>query len=162
AVTLTAANISNGFLDITPSALGAGSHSFNATVTDKAGNPSAASGNFTVTIDTTAPATTIATIKDMALPQNGNSIVLTGTSDADTQVVKVFDAGTLLGSATLLSNGAWNFSYVPAKSNIAHTFTAQATDAAGNIGPSSGPAFYGTNQVDTLVGTAGNDLIFGR
>ena len=53
AVILTATNITNGYVDITPSVLAPGSYVFNAKITDVAGNTSATSGSFTMTIDTT-------------------------------------------------------------------------------------------------------------
>jgi MFS family permease len=55
-VTLSASNISNGYVDITTNTLSNGnSYVFNAKVITALGTASAASGNYTVTIDTTAP-----------------------------------------------------------------------------------------------------------
>jgi Ca2+-binding RTX toxin-like protein len=47
-------------------------------------------------------------------------------------------------------------------SNVAHDYTATATDVAGNIGPSSNEAILGSTKADTLVGTSGNDIIIGN
>ncbi len=53
-VTLLGTDVSHGYIEITPSALGEGSYAFNATVTD-AGNTSSHSANYTITVDTTTP-----------------------------------------------------------------------------------------------------------
>ena len=54
--TLVAADIAAGYKDVVPSAeLGEGAHSLTASITDQAGNASAASASVTVTVDTIAP-----------------------------------------------------------------------------------------------------------
>ena len=56
--------------------------------------------------------------------------MLTGTAEANSKVT-VFDGGALLGTATTDSSGAWSYTTSPLK-NGPHSFTATATDTAGN------------------------------
>ncbi len=67
----------------------------------------------------------------------------------------------MLGTTTTASNGAWSFT-TGKVSNIVHTYTATATDVAGNVGHSSNEAILGSSKADTLVGTSGNDIIIGN
>ena len=60
---------------------------------------------------------------------------MTGTAEANS-TVKVYDGATLLGSATANGSGAWSYT-TAALANGAHSLTATATDAAGNIGVAS-------------------------
>ena len=62
-------------------------------------------------------------------------MTLTGTAEANA-TVKVFDGATLLGSAVANGSGTWSFT-TGTLSNAAHSFTATATDAAGNTGAAS-------------------------
>jgi Ca2+-binding RTX toxin-like protein len=41
-----------------------------------------------------------------------------------------------------------------------HAFTLQTEDAAGNVGPGVGELLLGTQNVTTLTGTSGDDLIY--
>ena len=64
-----------------------------------------------------------------------NTLTLTGTAEANS-TVKVYDGATLLGSAVANGSGAWSFT-TGTLSSAAHSFTATATDAAGNTGVAS-------------------------
>ena len=103
--------------------------------------PRAASAALGVTIDTTAPvAPTIASFStDSGVVGDGitndTTLTLTGTAEANS-TVKVFDGATLLGSAVANGSGAWSFT-TGTLSSAAHSFTATATDAAGNTGVAS-------------------------
>ena len=66
---------------------------------------------------------------------NANTLTLTGTAEANS-TVKVYDGATLLGSATANGSGAWSYT-TAALANGAHSLTATATDAAGNISSAS-------------------------
>ena len=66
---------------------------------------------------------------------SANVLTLTGTAEANS-TVKVFDGATLLGSVVANGSGAWSFT-TGTLSNAAHSFTATATDAAGNAGVAS-------------------------
>ena len=96
-----------------------------------------------MTIDTTAPvAPTIASFSpDSGVVgdhiTNANTLTLTGTAEANS-TVKVYDGATLLGSATANGSGAWSYT-TAALANGAHSLTATATDAAGNVSAASAP-----------------------
>ena len=131
----------SGAWSFTTAALASGAHSLTATATDAAGNTGVASTALSVTIDTTAPAApSIASFSpDTGTVGDGitsaNVLTLTGTAEANS-AVKVFDGATLLGSAVANGSGAWSFT-TGTLSNAAHSFTATATDAAGNAGVAS-------------------------
>ena len=132
---------SSGAWTYTTAALVNGAHSLTATATDAAGNSGAASAVLSVTIDTTAPvAPSITSFSpDTGTVGDGvtstNVLTLTGTAEANA-TVKVFDGATLLGSAVANGSGTWSFT-TGTLSNAAHSFTATATDAAGNTGAAS-------------------------
>jgi hypothetical protein len=70
--TLSSADVTNGYVDVTTSTLSAGSLSITATVTDAANNVSSASAALAVTLDATAPTLAAATM-------SGASVILTYT-----------------------------------------------------------------------------------
>ncbi|HBN5340007.1 TPA: BapA prefix-like domain-containing protein [Enterobacter cloacae] len=137
-----------------------GAHSFTAQATDAAGNTSASSASFSLTIDTTPPALPVLTsilddVGNAATPiadggtTNDAQPTLTGTAEAGA-TVKIFDNGVQIGSVTA-TGGAWSFTPSPALSNGPHTLTFTATDAAGNA---SAPTAGYTINVDTLAPAA--------
>ena len=67
---------------------------------------------------------------------SSNVLTLTGSAEANS-TVKVYDGATLLGTATANGSGAWSFT-TGTLGNSAHTLTATATDAAGNVSAASG------------------------
>src|SRR5439155_15522836 len=66
---------------------------------------------------------------------NDNTLTLTGTAAANS-TVSVYDGTTLLGTATPNGSGAWSFT-TGTLADASHSFTAKATDAAGNTGAAS-------------------------
>ncbi|MGK8542453.1 BapA/Bap/LapF family large adhesin [Enterobacter cloacae] len=135
-------------------------HSFTAQATDAAGNTSASSASFSLTIDTTPPALPVLTsilddVGNAATPiadggtTNDAQPTLSGTAEAGS-TVKIFDNGVQIGSVTA-TGGAWSFTPSPALSNGPHTLTFTATDAAGNA---SAPTAGYTINVDTLAPAA--------
>jgi len=135
-----------GAWSFTTAALGQATHTFTATATDSAGNLSAASVAYAVTVDTAAPiAPSITGVNDDVAPVTGTvanngftndtTPTLTGTAEANS-VVTVKDGATTLGSATANGAGAWSFTPA-ALSQATHSFTATATDAAGNVSAAS-------------------------
>src|SRR6185295_2986300 len=121
-------------------ALSEGGHSFTATATDTAGNTGAASAAVAVTIDTINPnAPVITAAADDTAAADGitsdNTQTLTITAEAGT-TVKVYDGLTLLGTATEGAPGTYSFVTL-ALSEGGHSFTATATDTAGNTGAAS-------------------------
>ena len=132
-----------------------GSHSFTAKATDNAGNTTTTSA-VTATVDTTPPTETIsttintdtgatATITSGGVTKD-NTLGLSGTvSDAGgVSSVQIYDGATLLGAATI-SSGNWSYT-TPALLDGSHSFTAKATDNAGNTTTTSAV----TAMVDTL------------
>jgi hypothetical protein len=142
--------------------LAPGDHTFTATATDAAGNISAASAAVAETIDTTAPA---APVISAITPDSGatgdhitNTPVLTlsGTAEAN-GTVTVFDGIDQLGTAPANSNGDWNFDTATLAQGD-HTFTATATDAAGNISAASAAV---AEAIDTTAPSIAIDSITG-
>lgn len=137
-----------GAWSFTPSApLGNGSHTWTATVTDAAGNVSPTSPGFTLIVDTAAPnAPVISQAVDdvgsitgpLTSGQTTDDTVprLVGTSEPFA-TVKIYEGATLVGTGTADSNGSWSILLNTTLTAGAHSFTAQATDAAGNTSLSS-------------------------
>ncbi|HHU4045151.1 TPA: BapA/Bap/LapF family large adhesin [Enterobacter cloacae] len=128
--------------------LATGPHSFTAQATDAAGNTSAPSATFNLTIDTTPPAQPVLSsivddVGNAATPvangglTNDAQPTLTGTAEAGA-TVKIFDNGVQIGSV-VATGGNWSFTPSPALSDGQHSLTFTATDAAGNASaPTSG------------------------
>ncbi|CDZ76026.1 Exoglucanase B precursor [Legionella massiliensis] len=148
-----------GTWTLTPSSpLSNGAHSLTATATDAAGNVSPSSASFSFTVDTIAPAVpVITTVTDDVAPitgailaggtTNDSTPTLAGTAEAGT-TISIFDGGALIGSTTANGLGAWSFTPSTPLANGAHSLTATATDAAGNVSPPT--AAFGFT-VDTVA-----------
>jgi large repetitive protein len=117
--------------------LAEGQHIIRAEFTDTAGNTTP--GPLTsFTVDRTAPTTT-PTITSPAQGSftNANPVTISGTTEAGTFAVRVFDGAPLLGSATPTGTGTtltWTFS-ASGLAEGSHTIAARNADAAGNTGP---------------------------
>lgn len=136
-----------GAWSFTPSTdLSNGSHALTVTATDAAGNVSAPSAAFNITVDTVAPlAPSIVQAVDDVQPNAGTLLsgaftndarpLLNGTAEANAKVA-IYDNGNLLATVTASIDGVWE--YLPATlGNGQHVFTAVATDVAGNVSPAS-------------------------
>jgi Ca2+-binding RTX toxin-like protein len=66
---------------------------------------------------------------------NDNTLTFSGTAAANSTVM-VFDGTTQLGAVTANGSGAWSYT-TDTLSEAAHSFTAKATDAAGNTSAAS-------------------------
>ncbi|CAM4062321.1 Ig-like domain-containing protein [Rahnella bruchi] len=130
-----------------------GNRTITATATDAAGNVSVASDSYVVNYveanreDTTAPdAPVINSFYDGVGHIKGNMTsgkytddttpTLNGHAEANS-VVKVYEGSTLVGSATADKNGDWSFTSTGLNEGH-HSFTATATDIAGNVSKMSG------------------------
>jgi hypothetical protein len=111
-----------------------GVHSFISRDMDAAGNISAPSSVLSVTVDSLAPAAPVI-VGDVIT--STDQVILSGTAEANSTVT-VFEGATQLGMAAVNASGAWSFTTTPLAVG-SHTFTANATDAAGNI---SLPSLY--------------------
>ena len=105
------------------------------TISDGAGNAAnlslAGIAQGSPAIDTTAPAAPVISGDTV----NGNTVTLTGTAEANSAIT-VFDNATQLGTATTNSSGAWTYT-TGALANGSQSFTATATDGAGNVSTAS-------------------------
>jgi len=133
------------FTPTTP--LANGSHTLTLTATDAAGNLSQPSSGFTVVVDTVAP---VAPIISQGVDDQGSITgtfgsgqvtddtlpVLNGTSEANA-VIRLFENGTQIGQATAGADGKWSIQLTTPLTSGAHTLSATATDAAGNVSSAS-------------------------
>src|SRR5262245_50751739 len=141
ATLLGPATVSSGNWSYTTAALLDGSHSFTAKATDNAGNTTTTSA-VTATEDATPPTETISTtiITDTVahgridggalttVPHDGLPISVSDAGGVSS--VQIYDGATLLGPATV-SSGNWSYT-TAALLDGSHSFTAKATDNAGN------------------------------
>ncbi|MCF7646331.1 Ig-like domain repeat protein [Bacillus subtilis] len=141
----------SGNWEYTPvNALGNGLHTFTVTAVDAAGNASAKSAEFKITVDTLAPNTPAITqvLDDVGTVQGA---VASGKTTDDTKptlsgngaeagsIVKIYDNGTLIGQTNANANGTWSFTPDTELPEGSHSFTVTATDAAGNESSASMP-----------------------
>ncbi|MES2295937.1 MAG: Ig-like domain-containing protein [Pseudomonadota bacterium] len=145
--------------------MGDGSHSFSAHIVDAAGN-TANSASVGATVDTAAPAVTMATTivtnsgSQSSISSGGSTsdttLGLSGTAEAGS-VVEIYDGASKLGNASL-SGGSWSYT-TPALSETLHTLTARATDAVGNMGASAAvtATISSAPPVVTISGTIGTN-----
>jgi hypothetical protein len=103
------------------------------------------------TVDTVAPIPEV-----LYVNKTGSSFTLLGYSEPG-KLVKVFDNGTQITAPTADSRGVWSVT-LTLNPNSAHHFTEQATDAAGNVGVSTGQTLFSPNAA-TLAGGAGDDVL---
>lgn len=131
----------NGSWSFATAALTEGAHSFTVKARDKAGNTSSASAALSVTIDTTPPSapSIIGFSEDTGTTGDGlttdEDLTLTGTAEANA-TIEVFDDTESLGTVVADGSGDWSLA-TGLLSVGAHSFTAVATDPAGNTGPAS-------------------------
>ncbi|MBU3008097.1 Ig-like domain-containing protein, partial [Cobetia amphilecti] len=124
----------NGAWRYTPSTnLTDGDHVFSVTATDAAGNESAASGEFTLTVDTIAPDAPILSETD---GETANGSTVNGSAEAGSTVEITNGDGDLLGSGTVADDGTFSITLSP-KQEAGAVLTATVTDAAGNESPVS-------------------------
>ncbi|MDE7590816.1 Ig-like domain-containing protein [Enterobacter bugandensis] len=140
----------NGKWTFTPaSALADGNHSLHITATDAAGNVSAPSGSFGLSIDTTVPdaATGIVIMDDVGEKTGAvapgettddRSPTLSGKGEPG-GTVTVTDNGRPIGTAPVDENGNWTFTPDTPLDNGEHSLSTTVTDPAGNTSePSPG------------------------
>ena len=137
-------------LDYTAFSLAEGSYTLTAVVTDAAGNVSAPSADFALTIDTTPPAAPSAPDL-MAASDTGASSTddVTGDSTPDFagsaepgSTVRLYADGAPIGTTTADGTGAWTFVWAINASAAplvdgSYSITATATDVAGNTSSAS-------------------------
>ncbi len=158
-------------------ALQDGTFGFFATATDAAGNQSAPSAAFALTVDTAAPgAPSITAVVGDSGPNPGPvppggvlhdpTPTVSGAAEPGS-VVTVFSGGAAVGSTTADGAGAWSVT-TAALAPGTLGLSARAADAAGNEGPASATlvlsltgTLTGTDANDSLVGGATDDFVEG-
>ena len=151
-----------------------GGYTCSATATDAAGNTSASSAlKFTVDTSTQAPAVADSavtagsdgqayinfahlpkiTLDGITLPTWQTT--LTGTAEAGATVVVTDGSGATVGSATAAANGAWKL-LTGLQDGQSYSYTATATDAAGNTATSAPLEFKvdASTQAPTITDSA--------
>ncbi len=126
--------------------LSEGEHSLTLSRTDAAGNESAPSAPFVLTVDTTAPEAPeqavgarddVRTVQD-PIPQDGvtddSRPTFSGVAPEGAQSMRIYDNGVLLGTALVDGEGNWSFTPEVPLADGAHIIRAAPVDAAGNIG----------------------------
>ncbi|MCO7233018.1 Ig-like domain-containing protein, partial [Cobetia sp. Dlab-2-AX] len=125
---------SNGTWSFTPGTEFAdGEHVFSVTATDAAGNESASSGEFTLTVDTSAPDAPVLSETD---GETANGSTVNGSAEAGGTVEITNGDGDLLGTGTVADDGTFSITLSP-KQEAGTELTATVTDAAGNESPVS-------------------------
>ncbi len=152
----TTANAS-GVWSRTVGSLTNGTYSYSATATDAAGNTGPAASLATFTVDVTAP--TAPTISDSAVSggyvnaaQDVFRQALTGTAEAGSTVAVYLNRSTTPYATTTASSrdGTWGVALDQLPEGT-YSYTATATDAAGNTGPASAALAF---TVDTQAPAA--------
>ncbi|UUC48123.1 Ig-like domain-containing protein [Pseudomonas citronellolis] len=129
--------------------LAEGEHAISASATDAAGNESAQGPALSFVVDTTAPGaiTGLELLDDveggafgsiaLGEPSNDATPTYSGHVEGDAVLVRIYDNGELIGSASVDEAGNWRFEPQTPLADGAHSFQAEALDAAGNLGPRS-------------------------
>ncbi|WP_288502549.1 Ig-like domain-containing protein, partial [uncultured Enterobacter sp.] len=121
-------------------ALNEGNHTLTVNVSDKAGNGSSVTADFTV--DTTAPVVTIDTVAGddiLNTSEQGQAQIISGqTSGASAGDVVTVTVGDQSFTGVVLADGSWSVgvpaSVLGALGEGNHTISVSVTDAAGNTG----------------------------
>ncbi|HBA8348978.1 TPA: Ig-like domain-containing protein [Escherichia coli] len=149
-------------------ALAEGNYAVNASVSDRAGNTTSHSANFTV--DTSAPVVSVNTVAGDDILNNAEQAVaqiisgqVSGASPGDTVTVKL---GTHVLTGIVLADGSWNVALDPAVTRTldrgANTIFVTVTDAAGNTGAASRAiTLVGVSPLITINTVSGDDIISG-
>ncbi|WP_342165029.1 beta strand repeat-containing protein [Methylobacterium sp. SD21] len=134
---------------------GDGAHTLVASDTDQAGN-TGHSANLTYTLDTTAP--TVAVTSSGGLTnQSGQTITGTvGAQDAGSTVT-LTDAGQVVGTATVQTDGTWS-TKVTLAGDGTHSLVATDTDQAGNTGTSATVSYTLDTTAPTVTLTSAGGL----
>ncbi|MEF4326083.1 Ig-like domain-containing protein [Escherichia coli] len=149
-------------------ALAEGNYAVNASVSDRAGNTTSNSANFTV--DTSAPVVSVNTVAGDDILNNAEQAVaqiisgqVSGASPGGTVTVKL---GTHVLTGIVLADGSWNVALDPAVTRTldrgANTIFVTVTDAAGNTGAASRAiTLVGVSPLITINTVSGDDIISG-
>jgi hypothetical protein len=138
------ADAAGNFTLASTSPLADGKHAFTATATDAAGNTSVPSVSLDVVVDTQAPVAPVITsfTSDTGVIGDGitadNDLILTGTAEPGS-MVEIFNGAGSIGFVVADAAGTWTLPSTGTLADGKHTFTAVATDNAGNASVVSVP-----------------------
>ena len=126
--------------------LAEGAHTFQVRATDPSGNTDATPASYSWTVDTSAPAAPV-----LSQPLDGSfntsgSVTVAGTAEPGSSV-EVFDGASSKGLSAADGAGSWTKT-LSGVADGSHTYTAKATDAAGNTSTVSNAR---TVTVDTIA-----------
>ena len=132
-------------------------YNFTATATDSAGHTSGASNTLVIHDDQTAPSAPL--IVTTAPSQNtAPSIDIAGSAEANSTVT-LLNGASQIGMTTADGSGNWHVNGIALVNGAHYSFTATATDAAGNTsGPSNALTFDEVQNQAPVIGNAGNTV----
>ena len=169
----TSADVS-GAWSFTTATLADGSYTFNATATDAAGNVSAASADYTVTVDTAAPTATVAitaVVSDTGISSSDyitsdTTLVVNGSNSSlgSGEKVQISTDGSTWADVSLATATTWTYTDPTTRtSNL--TYQVRVIDTAGNVGNIASQAITiapdGTTGDDNLTGNVESNTIDG-
>ncbi|WP_334165075.1 Ig-like domain-containing protein [Phenylobacterium sp.] len=137
-----------GAFHLTTSSLGDGEHSLTAVATDAAG-VTVRGEAVAVTVDTRGPGAPAVT---GLTPE-----AVRGEAEAGARVT-IYDGGRVAGVVEANADGKWSLAYAVTDTAV-HSFTATASDAAGNTAHTPGVAMITNAAVGRLVGGFGADVL---
>jgi large repetitive protein len=117
------------------SGLGDGQHAFSVRATDLAGNADQSPAQRSFTVDTVKPDAPTITNPQSGSYDTDGTITVSGSAGSGAKV-ELFEGDTSKGTATADAQGNWSIPLT----NVAegeHTYTAKATDEAGNVSDAS-------------------------
>ncbi|RYF83535.1 MAG: BapA prefix-like domain-containing protein, partial [Comamonadaceae bacterium] len=141
-----------------PSELSEGAHPLHAVAADSAGNVSGSSAGFELTVDTTAPITSVSVVD----PDGDNIPTVSGAvSEPGSTVTVTWPDGSTAQVPTDPTTGAWTAT--AAAPQPSGSVSAAATDAAGNVGPGASAPWTSTESDTTPpdTGAAGTTVTVG-
>jgi large repetitive protein len=136
----------------TYSTLPEGSHAFEVRATDPAGNTDATPAVHNWTVDLTAPAAPVVVSPADGTHTSSGTILLSGSAEPSS-TVEVFEGAASRGTTNTTVGGSWSTT-LTGVADGSHTYTAKATDAAGNTSAAS-------NAVTVVVDTAAPNTTIG-
>ncbi|MDQ3865593.1 MAG: Ig-like domain-containing protein [Actinomycetota bacterium] len=117
------------------SGLAEGTHTFEVRATDAAGNSDPTPATRTWTIDATPPAAPTIDSPAEGSTSTTGTVTLSGTAEPGS-TVQLFEGTTARGTTSVSAGGSWSRTLVGVPDGT-HTYTAKASDAAGNASVAS-------------------------